>query len=81
MTAEQLFLSPAQIISSLLAVVCAATLFQPLFATKRKAAQNRVALRDTDNLQMSAIQTEMDTSNGRPGGYGHLMGYAHRKIK
>lgn len=82
MTAEQLFIShrlhrDAQIISlSSAAVVCAATQFLTLFATKRTTAQNGVAFRDEDNLQMSVIQKNTDASNGRSGGYINVMSTA-----
>ncbi len=74
MTAEQLFSKLAQIISlSSAVVVRAATQFLTLFATKRTAAQNGVALRDADNLQMFVVQKNTDASNGRSGGYINLM--------
>ena len=74
MTAEQLFSSLAQIISSSSAVVVgSATQFLTAFATKRTTAQNIVALRGVDKQQMSVIQNKMDASNDRKGGYVRFM--------
>lgn len=60
MTAEQLFSSPAQIISlSSAVVVCAATQFLTLFATKRTTAQNRVAFRDVCDSEKGKKQMHL----------------------